>query len=298
VADDAARARRPSKGDTRKESEEREMRNVLVRFLPALFLLTLCAHAAVIELPEVIELADLNSTASIDTTGGRGMFNWTVNGVDHLQQQWFWMRTGQQREYALDAFGGPVAAVVSDRDLNGHNDMLFLRYDHGLYTVEVSYLLTGGEVGSRVSDMAETIKITSRSQQPLDLRFFQYTNLNLSGAAGDDTVEVINASAVQQQDPFAVFTETVVAPDPSRHEVNAWPATLDKLEDDLPSILDNGGGPLTGDATWAFQWDFVLGHYGDTFLISKDKLVTTPEPATLAVLACGVLPLMRRRRRS
>ena len=39
-------------------------------------------------------LTDLNSSAQINDASQNGMFNWTVNGVNQLAQQWFWYRTG------------------------------------------------------------------------------------------------------------------------------------------------------------------------------------------------------------
>ncbi|NLX04029.1 MAG: hypothetical protein GXY33_02675 [Phycisphaerae bacterium] len=245
-------------------------------------------------------LEDLNTTVVLDNSTGSGMYEWDVEGVNHLSQQWFWMRMGQDREYRLDHSGGPVAANATDRDASGQNDTLYLKYDYDLYTVEVTYMLTGGEIGSFTSDMAETIKITSRCQDALDLHFFQYTDLDLNSTISDDTVELANTNKVEQRDALTMFSETVVTPNPSRYEVNTWPSTLVKLEDDVASDLDNNDGPLTGDATWAFQWDFVLGHYGDTFIISKDKLLTsTPIPAPGAVLlgALGLWLVGRIKRR-
>jgi len=252
--------------------------------------------ADTIPLPNTVVLEDRNASMAVGIQPGFGAFEWTIEGVNHLNQQWFWVRTGQDWERPLHTPSGPVAAISSDSNGNGDDDMLFLKYDYDLYTVEVTYLLTGGEALSNTSSVAETIRIISRCEDPLDLHFFQYTDLDLNGTPADDTVEVVNASTVQQYDPLAMFSETVVTPDPDRYEADYWSSTRDKLEDGLPSELNNSGGPLTGDVTWAFQWDFLLDGYGDTFIISKDKLlVGVPIPAPGAmILGLVGLALVRR----
>jgi hypothetical protein len=42
----------------------------------------------------LVTLSDLNSTVNIDTGSQAGVYNWTVDGTDHLFQQWFWYRIG------------------------------------------------------------------------------------------------------------------------------------------------------------------------------------------------------------
>ncbi len=41
-----------------------------------------------------IVLTDDNSTAVFDLNSSDGMKDWTVDGVDHMQRQWFWYRVG------------------------------------------------------------------------------------------------------------------------------------------------------------------------------------------------------------
>ncbi len=42
---------------------------------------------------QTITLADGNSSALVDVGSTAGMYNWTVDGVNQLAQQWFWYRT-------------------------------------------------------------------------------------------------------------------------------------------------------------------------------------------------------------
>ena len=43
---------------------------------------------------QIVTLADLNSTAQINSSSQSGMFNWYVDGVNQLYQQWFWYGIG------------------------------------------------------------------------------------------------------------------------------------------------------------------------------------------------------------
>ena len=43
---------------------------------------------------QTVTLANGNSTALVDVGSSAGMYNWTVDGVNQLAQQWFWYRVG------------------------------------------------------------------------------------------------------------------------------------------------------------------------------------------------------------
>ena len=107
-----------------------------------------------------------------------------------------------------------------------------------------------------------------------------------------------------QWDTAATVTETDVSPDPNRYEANSYPIRLTDLQDGDLDDLNNTIGPLSAsNVTWAFQWDVTLaadpdgagGAEGGSLLISKDKYLVIPEPATLALLLAGGLVLLRRR---
>jgi hypothetical protein len=228
-----------------------------------------------------------------------GMVDWIVDGVDQMFQQWFWFRVGPSGgENALDTLGAPTV-TTSARTAE-------LSYAGGGLLVDVFYLLTGGNPGTHVSDIAETISVENTSTAPIDFHFFQYTDLDLNGTAGGDSLRFTNPNAVQQVDSIMQFSETVVTPPPSHHEGDFFPVTLAELSDgsattlsDLPPI-----GTLIGpgDVTWAYQWDVTVLP-GDTFIISKDKQVNlgVPEASSLVSwsligLAAGCIVYVNRRK--
>jgi hypothetical protein len=125
------------------------------------------------------------------------MFNWTVNGVNQLSQQWFWFRLGSSGgQSSIDTLP-LLAAAASDTNGNGQNDTLFLSFGSTTaLEIDVRYTLRG--TASSGSDMQEQINITNNSTtSTLDLHFFQYTNFDLNGTPAGDTVSLINANTVR-----------------------------------------------------------------------------------------------------
>jgi len=247
-----------------------------------------------------------NSIAIIDTGSSAGMFDWRVEGLDQLKQQWFWYRVGSAMpEAAINTISAPIITQSTPRQLT-------TLYANASYSVQVDYLLTGGAIGSGQSDIGESILIRNLTASPLDFHFYQYSDFDLGGSPGGDTVQLgMNLSGSRfnealQMDGGVAFTETVIVPGANHGEAGFFNTTLQKLNNDgLPSNLNDNSGPLgPGDATWAFQWDLNIPANGSA-VISKDKYLqinVIPEPSSLlmGVLGFGLVlatQLHRRRHR-
>ena len=250
----------------------------LLTFLTLLMVLALCAGPA----NATLTLSSGNSTALIDPSSQAGMYNWTVNGVNQLYQQWFWYALGTGSDQSIDTL-----TLLSDVVLNGFADV---KYQGAGFTIEVAYNLTGGAAGQYSSDLSETINIINTSTGPLDFHFFQYSDFDLNGTPAGQTVLLRNANTVDQFDGSAHLSETVATPPPNEWEVGLYALTLNSLNSGAYELNDVSG-PVTGDATWAFEWDKTIG-VGQGLLIGKDKNLssTVPEPAT--ILGFGVILLV------
>jgi hypothetical protein len=213
------------------------------------------------------------------------MFNWTVNGVNQLAQQWFWYRVGSTGPESSINTLSLLSATASDTNGNGLNDTLFLSYGSPSlsqpFRIDVTYSLQGTTASG--SSIGETINITNNSTtSPLDFHFFQYSHFTLGNVAGAETEALLNPNTVRVLGTGNLFSETVVTRAPDHYQLGLTtdsPNTLTRLNDANPTTLSDG--PTTrgpGDATWAFQWDQSIAP-GATFTISKDKsLQLVPEP--------------------
>ena len=236
-------------------------------------------------------LSDLNSSLTIDdatTSEPAGVNSWIVDGNSHLYEQWFWYRAG-----SLGGESMLSSLALSSASLGFGGRGLNLVYSGAGFTVDVTYLLTGGAAGSYTSDLAESIRINNTGTSALDFHFFQYSDFDLDNSPGGDTVQFPNANTVTQSGGVLTLSETVVTPSPDHHEADFYPILRGSLTDGSPTTLDDlpaiGGGSLTGDVSWGFQWDFAIAA-GGSALISKDKLLSpVPEPGSLILLGGGLL---------
>jgi hypothetical protein len=247
---------------------------------------------------QIVTLSDHNSSALVNTNSQAGMFNWSVDGVNQLFQQWFWYRVGGNGpQNSIDTISAPTIQQPNARTL-------YTTYSNGAFSVEVDYVLTGSTAGSGHSDMGESIRITNLSGQPLDYHFFQYSDFDLGGTPGGQTITLgkdLNNmfNEALQTGPAGTLDETttVATPGANHGEAAFYPSTLNRLNGGVPVTLNDVAGPLgPGDVTWAFEWDLLIPAGGDV-LISKDKLINVPGPGAASLLGLGLVGLTRRRRR-
>jgi hypothetical protein len=250
-------------------------------------------------------LSDGGSTATLNLgagTGNLGMNSWTVlNGQNQLNQQWFWYSVNGSAPQPINTIGGLTTTP------NGAND-LTVTYQNALLSVNVDYTLSGNGVGSGSADIMENIWIDNiSSDQTANIKFYQYSNFNLlqnnintvsiSGSPGAYT-GAFQSTGTPGGNGIA---EVILAPNASHGETALASTTLSELNNplNLNFNLSDNTSPVTGDVSWAFQWDATLNP-GDEYDISKDKglhVEVVPEPSTMALIALGIgaLGLARRR---
>ena len=259
---------------------------------------------------QFVTLVDQTASTTINLGGATnqallGMTDWHIAGINNLAQQWFWFRAGSSGpEQPITAIGGLTFSQPNARTL-------YASYNNGSYGVTINYLLTGTQVvNSNVSsDISESISITNAGTSPLEFHFFQYSDFDLAGTPTGDTVTLgknlrglyNEADQSKSGGPIgAALTETVVTPGANRGEAAAFNSTLLKLSDANTDVLNNNNGPLTGDVTWAFEWDFIIPA-GSSVGITKDKYITligVPEPSVVALASLGVIGYLLRKRRN
>lgn len=244
----------------------------------------------------VLEAVDGNSLIRVDPHSDAGLFDWELNGIDHMNRQWFWFRLSV--DPSLDTLP-LIHEEVHD------SDEIHLLYRDEVYfrlQVEVLYTLLGGDPGSGTSLIQESVKIKNLRNQVVDLRWYELTDLNLMDTAGGDSAEFVAPNQVIQTDGHATATVTSLNRNPNRWQIGSPGSILDKMT--AGKNLTKKKTPFgPGDVAHAFQYNLRLrksGHPKDTVEILKEKelVVTTPEPGTLALFGLGlVAPLTWRRRK-
>jgi len=242
-------------------------------------------------------LTDGNSVAEFDLTSAAGLQNWFVDGIDHLQQQWFWYRVGALgQETSIDNLTLSMAKL-SDTNEDPGMDTLYVKYLGTNVKLELTFLLTGGSTGSYMSDIAETIRITNTStgKTSFDFHFFEFLDFDLNNDGSNDTAEITGSNTAKQTAPAVFYAEEVVTPTPNHHAVSNDGSILASLTDTGATTLDDSVGPVTGDTSFAFEWDWNIAA-GKSVVISKDKNIL-PEPATLGLMGLGAAVMVFGRRK-
>jgi hypothetical protein len=244
------------------------------------------------------QLVDGNSSVSISTSDW-AMYNWTVDGVNSLYRQGFYFSyDGLTREKPLDFLPLTYAKQTG-------NTALALTYANSVVSITVNYTLLGGTAGSGQSNIGEQVRVVNLTPNPLPFHFFQYADFDLTDYS-DNTVElgrnVMNQynSALQTYHNIQ-FADTVISPGASHGEAGIGQTIFNKLIDNDLDTLNDFGGPITGDATWAFEWDPVIAPGGSfNVIIGKSQYTLVPEPSTFSLVPMGLMALgmARRFRRS
>jgi hypothetical protein len=262
--------------------------------------LSLCAVFAGLALPSrgtIWTLTDLNSSAKVIDNAQSGMFQWNVDGVNQLGQQWFWYRIGSSGgQSSIDTISAPNSSMSDARHLS-------TMYQNQTFSISLTYTLTGGTAGSGQSTIGEAIDIHNLTATPLDFHFFQYSDYDLNGGPSGDVAQLSKNgqglfNEADQSKGNVTMSENTIVPGANHGEAALFNTILVGLNGGAPYQLNDNVGPTApGDATWAFEWDKSIAGGGD-LVISKNKQIMpiVPEPGALALGCLGLLALLFRKR--
>jgi hypothetical protein len=236
----------------------------------------------------ILTATDGSSMIQVDPLSQNGLFNWSVNGVSQLSQQWYWVSAGGAAETSLDAF--PLV------DSQASGNQISLTYADQGVSFELTYTLNG--TSNNESLIEETITITNSNTMGFDFKLFEYTDLDLLGDPSGDSATRSGGGILQSQDLSSVLVSASIAPD--AFQIAPAFDIRDLLNDALPTNLNNTGDPSgPDDLAHAFQWNLHIDAAGEIVLTKTKSFVTAvPEPSTMLVLLLGLgaIAFARRRR--
>lgn len=251
---------------------------------------------------QIITLSDLNSSAQINTASQAGMFNWYVDGVNQLYQQWFWYGIGTgTAQSSINTISAPTIVTPSA-------STAYITYANSQLSAQVNYVLTGGVLGSGGAQLNESIHLVNTSASSMTLRFYQYSDFDLMGNPGGDVLQLAkNLSnkfyeAIQSKNGITMSETDITGggtpPGANHGEASLYPDLLNRLNGGTQiTLADNTNLVGPGDTAWAFEWDVTLAA-GASFDLSKVKQISgVPEPGVISLLGLGFLALVWRKRR-
>lgn len=253
---------------------------------------------------QTFTLADGNSVVQVKASSPAGMMNYWVNGANQVSGQWFYYRIGNSGpENPIDTIGGLTPFQSDARSLD-------LTYGNPFYSARVVYSLTGGGPGSGTSGLNETISFLNKSTtSPLSLSFFDYSDFDLLGGPLGQTLQFTTTTIpvlrtnrfIQTLGAASVAVSLNSGTNyPSHVEAALSPLTLASLTDPGATTLNDVIGPVFGDVTGAFQWDVTLAANSSLTISKLIRLegIPIPEPATLGLLALGLVAALGHRCRT
>ncbi|HTW95540.1 MAG TPA: hypothetical protein VMD30_12135 [Tepidisphaeraceae bacterium] len=239
----------------------------------------------------VSEIQNGNAVAQFNSRGS--LVGLVVNNTTEFASQDYWYHVGNTNT--------PNSLLESlPNTQNFGTDFLQADYTGSGFTVDITYLLTGG-VGNSPASLSETLDITNTGQGPLSMHFLEFNAFGLDDSLTGNTASITGGNTANQTGPRGTtLTETVTPP--NEYQTDSDAAIIDSLDGGNPTTLNNDGD-LTpaGEPEFAFQWDPSI-NAGSSFLISKVATITpaVPLPPAAAtglftLIGLGLFALVRRK---
>ena len=255
---------------------------------------------------QIYTLSAQDSSVQINLAGG--LSDWTIDGVNQLNQQWFYYSVGSGPVYSIDTIAPWLTPTIS----HGSAPSLTETYANSTISVKTIFTLQGQPSGSGKATLGDAITFNNLSATPQTYHFFQYSDFYLGGVSGDQYVKFNSDGAgtayqvVQTGLAGATLTGTVTALSGGtsispEEQAGLYDGTQFGLGNGNPApLLNNNLNAGTGNVVYAYEWDVTLaasGNVGSSLTISEIQAVV-PEPSSVALVASGmlVLALLYRRR--
>lgn len=242
-------------------------------------------------------LANLNSSLGINAVNGgfgpAGITSWTVDGVNQLKFQTFYYRIGTGQEFSLDNITSTPVVNAS----GGHVD---ITYANASFSLKLTYDLFGNPVGSQNSGLGYSVQILNNQASALDFHLFQYSDYDLGGTAGSDSVvlqKIAGRYKLAGQTDGAMwmtnqFSMTAVPTPTTLVQAGMFNGTLFSLTDSGQTVLSDTAAAGAGNTTYAVQWDLSINPSSSASL-SGSFTMAVPEPCSVSMFIIALFGLAK-----
>lgn len=250
---------------------------------------------------QIYTIGSRNTSLQINLAGG--LSDWTINGINQLNQQWFYYSIGNGPVYSIDTIAPWSAPALSGSVSFGTitTTNLSETYANPAQSLTTLYSLQGGVVGNPSASLASTVTFQNTSGTNEVLHLYQYSNFGLENNAAGQTVHFSGSGLpyqVNQNSPDGAFLTGRLS------SISGGSAdTVEEIAgitDGLQFGLGNGnaapnfsGGLLSagpGNVDFAYEMDATLTS-GSGIVVSETQSITIPEPSSVALMGLGMMGL-------
>jgi hypothetical protein len=267
-----------------------------VRVLHGVFIVALLVVSAVQSRAQIDNLSARNTALQIDVAGGTpGLSDWTVNGINQLDQQWFYYSVGGGSISSIDNIGTFSSSLINA----GFSPSLTEVYSNSTFLLTTTYILGSGQVGSGTASLSTTVTLQNLSGATQNIDLYQYSDFWLGGVSGGQNVQFTTTNS-----PYNVFQSGTGGP--LNGKISSVSGGTGDVVEEVAGLFNgtqfgivNGGptvtlndSPLsagTGNVNYAYEIESSLTASGAGSSVTISELQTVPEPSSLALISSGIL---------
>lgn len=222
---------------------------------------------------------------------GVGVSDWTINGINQLDQQWFYYSVGSGTLNSIDTISPWTTPTIT----GGNNPTLTETYANSGINLTAAFQLQSGLVGAGNSSMVTTMTLDNLSGTTETYHFYQYSDFGLGGTTANQNVLFAGSTA-----PYKV-TQTALTGGPLIGQITSISGgsgdTVEEAAGTSNFGLANGNAApnfsssshsASGTATYAYEIDATVAS-GSSIIISE--IQTVPEPSDVSLILGGLVGL-------
>jgi hypothetical protein len=252
----------------------------------------LLAASAITSQAQSYSLSARNTSLNINVAGASpGLTNWQVNGVNQLNQQWYYYSVGSGPVNSIDTIG----TFSSQYQNFGNTPFLNQTYSNSTIFVTTDYTLQSQPLGAPSAKLSTLIGLQNLSGTTQTFHFYIYSDFWLNSIMGNQNVLLSSSQPYQATQTgstgqlIATITGISGGTADSVEEIaGLYDGLQFGLQNGNPAPNFSGGahsaGP--GNVTFGYEVDATLA---SGTAISFTELESVPEPSTMALIFSGML---------